>query len=275
MARLQFRNVDEMEVLDLGPLADKDRQFVTALARGLDVLRCFRPGERMLGNQEIAKRTGLPKPTVSRLTYTLTRLGYLRHSAELSKYSLGSGVLSLGYTLLANHDIRRLAKPIMQDLAEQARASVSMGTRDRLSMVYVENCRCSTTVTLSMDVGSTIPIATTAMGRAFLAALPEWERDYLLDHIRKRDAENWPKVRASLDRALREFEERGFCSSIGEWQKDVSAVGVPLAVPDGHIIAFSCGGPSFTLKRGQLESDLGPRLVNMVREVKGQMQRSG
>ena len=40
-----------------------DRQFVVALSRGLDVLRCFRANEPMLGNQEIAARTGLPKPT--------------------------------------------------------------------------------------------------------------------------------------------------------------------------------------------------------------------
>src|SRR5690606_20818969 len=56
-----------------------DRKFITALARGLDVLSVFRPDDRLLGNQEIAARTGLPKPTVSRLTYTLTKLGYLTH----------------------------------------------------------------------------------------------------------------------------------------------------------------------------------------------------
>src|SRR5256885_13076191 len=49
-----------------------DRKFVTALARGLEVLRVFTPTEGLLGNGEIAERTGLPKPTVSRLTYTLT-----------------------------------------------------------------------------------------------------------------------------------------------------------------------------------------------------------
>jgi DNA-binding IclR family transcriptional regulator len=54
-----------------------DRSFVVALSRGLDVLRAFHPSDGLLGNQEIAARTNLPKPTVSRLTYTLTKLGYL------------------------------------------------------------------------------------------------------------------------------------------------------------------------------------------------------
>src|SRR6516165_2654986 len=61
----------------------KDRNFVIALARGFEVLRAFKPTDGMLGNQEIAARTKLPKPTVSRLTYTLTRLGYLTHLARL------------------------------------------------------------------------------------------------------------------------------------------------------------------------------------------------
>ena len=79
-----------------------DRQFATTLARGLEVLRCFTPLEPLLGNKEISVRTGLPKPTVSRLTYTLTKLGYLRHNIRLGKYQLGSAVLSIGYPLLAS-----------------------------------------------------------------------------------------------------------------------------------------------------------------------------
>src|SRR5512144_1919734 len=79
-----------------------DRQMVRALARGLEVLRFFKPGDRFLGNQEIAVRTGLPKPTVSRLTHTLTSLGYLNYSEKFGKYYLGTTVLSLGYSPLAN-----------------------------------------------------------------------------------------------------------------------------------------------------------------------------
>src|SRR4029450_2678732 len=70
-----------------------DRQFVEALARGLAILRCFRATDHFLGNQEIARRTGLPKPTVSRLTHTLTQTGFLSHSSHRDEYTLGVGVL--------------------------------------------------------------------------------------------------------------------------------------------------------------------------------------
>ena len=102
--------------------AEKDRKFVTALARGLDVLRAFEPRDNLLGNQEIARRTGLPKPTVTRLTYTLTKLGYLSYNKELERYQLGMGVLALGYATLANFGIRQIARPYMQDLAEEVNA---------------------------------------------------------------------------------------------------------------------------------------------------------
>src|SRR5512138_2287999 len=133
--------------VDLGE--ENDRQSVRALARGLEILRCFKPGDRFLGNQEISQRTGLPKPTVSRLTYTLTGLGYLNYSEKFGKYYLGTAVLSLGYTMLANMDVRRIARPFMRDLAEYAQASVSLGVQDRLNMIYAEAYRSSSTVTLT------------------------------------------------------------------------------------------------------------------------------
>lgn len=252
----------------------KDRQFVVALARGLEVLRAFAPGDALLGNQEIAARTGLPKPTVSRLTHTLCRLGYLRHSGRHAKYELGAGVLALGYAALAGIGVRQVARPLMQELAERANASVSLGGRDRLEMVYVEHCRSAATVSLRLEVGSRIPLATTAMGRALLAALPEGERDYLMGHLRRRHGADWAEVRAGVERAVEDVRDRGFAVSAGDWQRDVHAVGVPLVPPDGSaVLAFNLGGPSFLLDGDRLTGELGPRLVALVRDVEAVLRR--
>ncbi|MES2257527.1 MAG: IclR family transcriptional regulator [Pseudomonadota bacterium] len=258
---------DEIEVFsddDEG----KDRQFVNALARGLELLRCFGPGEVYLTNAELAKRTSLPKPTISRLTHTLTRLGYLDFSESQGKYRLGAGVLALGYRMLSTLDLRQLARPLMADLAEYAQASVSLGTRDRLSMVYIETCRSTANVTLRLDVGSRIPLATTAMGKALLCVLPEAERNYLLDHVRQRDEQNWPLIKAGIEQGFKDYQERGFCISAGAWQSDVHAVGVPVRGVDGEqMMAFNCGGPAFLLPRERLEEDLGPRLVQLAKQI--------
>jgi len=250
----------------------KDRQFVNALARGLEILRSFRPGEKFLSNTELAKRTGLPKPTITRLTYTLTKLGYLDSPADRGQYQLASGVLSLGYSLLSNLDVRELARPGMRELAERTRASVSIGLRDRLSMVYVESCRSSSAVTLRLDVGSRIPLATTAMGRALLCGLPQHERDFVLDQIRLQDAVQWQHTKAGVEQAFKQYQDLGFCVSLGDWEKSISAVGVPLQMPMGDkVMAFNCGGPSFLLSPDTLMNQLGPGLVQLVKGVKVSM----
>lgn len=251
----------------------KDRQFVTALARGLEVLRCFGPGERYLGITELARRTGIPKPTVSRLAGTLVKLGYLDFIDTLGKYSLGAGVLSLGYAKLSNLDIRQIARPLMEELAEYSRVSVSVGIRDRLSMVYVETVRSSAPISLQRGIGARLSLATTSMGRAYLAGAPETERNFLMDQIRLRDETQWPRIKAGIEQGFRDYAERGFCISLGDWDKDIYAVGVPFMSPNSGLMAFNCGGPAFMLTREKLEEDIGPRLVSLVKRVGGSMGR--
>lgn len=246
-----------------------DRKFVVALARGLEILRAFTPSEGLLGNQELVARTGLPKATVSRLTYTLTKLGYLTHVERLEKYQLAPAALSIGYSALANMSIRQIARPYMQELADYAAASVALGSRDRLNLIYIEHCRGKDGVMLRLDLGSRIPLATTAMGRALLAALPPKEREYLMSHIARREGDRWPKIRAGIERAIRDLASKGFTMSVGDWEPDITGVGVPLVLDDGSgVFAFNCGAPAFQLSREQAENDIGPRLVNVVRNIK-------
>ncbi|TED28513.1 IclR family transcriptional regulator [Pseudomonas aeruginosa] len=264
--------VSAFEAVLIDPMQEKDedlkdRQFVTALARGLELLRCFTPRESLLGNQELAKKTGLPKPTVSRLTHTLARLGYLRHLPHSGKYQLEVGVMSFGYAMLSNLSIRALARPLMEEMAGYAKAAVAMAARDRLSMVYLDVVHGEANLTMRRQVGSHLSLHRSAIGRACLAAMPEDEREFILGHIRKRHPEDWPEVRKGLERAFRDYADYGFCLSLGEWQRDVNAVGVALHHESHGLLAFNCGGPSFHLKREKLEDDIGPRLLHMVHNI--------
>jgi DNA-binding IclR family transcriptional regulator len=252
--------------------AQKDRQFVTALARGLDLLRCFGPGDRWLGNQELARRTGLPKPTVSRLAHTLTLLGYLRHSRTQEQYALGTAVLSLGYSMLAQLDVRRVARPLMQALAEHAGVSVNLGIRDRLGMIYLDTYRSASTFTVQLEAGSRIPLASTSMGRAWLCGLADPARRELLELLRQDEGERWPQVKKGIDRALRDYREQGLCFSLGDWRKEVHAVAAPLVTDDGEVLVFSASGAAFQVSREMLEQQVGPRLKNLVDNVRSALR---
>ena len=247
---------------------DGDRRFVTALARGLDVLRAFRSGDSELGNQDFAERTGLPKPTISRLTYTLSKLGYLAYNQQTGRYRLDAPVMALGYSYLADLGPRRRARPLMQALADHAGLPVALGARDRLSMIYLECCRSENLITLAIEVGAHIKLATSAMGRAFIAGLPEPERKALLAEIAAREGANWPKIEDGVLEALESYRQHGFCLSLGAWKSDVNTVGVPYAPRDGSpVLAFNCGGPSFLVDRARLMEDVGPRLVDLARRL--------
>lgn len=253
--------------------AKEDRHFVTALARGLEVLSAFRSRDRMLGNQELAQRCGLPKSTISRLTYTLTKQGFLEHTMDARGnpgYKLGSAVLALGSAMLARMDMRQQARPLMQDLADMSQAMVSLGMRDRLSMIYVENCRSEAALTLSLDVGSRIPVATTAMGRAYLAVCDERERQDLMARMERNDPAGWPAVRERIEAARTEYRETGCCTSFGEWRSDVNAIAVAFRPPGRRpVMAINCGGPASNLSREHLLGQVRPQIIALADRLQG------
>lgn len=245
-----------------------DRSFVVALARGLDVLRAFHPNDGLLGNQEIAARTKLPKPTVSRLTYTLTKLGYLTQIPRFEKYQLAPAAMALGYSALANLGVRHLSESFRDDMMRQTGGAVAVGGRDRLSMIYFGQSRSELTVGVQLDVGSRIPIATTAMGRAYLWALPAEERATLMREMRDHYGSRWSRMKDGIARAGDMVHQYGFTISAGEWQEDVHAVGVALKLNDGTgPYAFNCGAPAFRFTEDRLRREIGPRLVAMVRNI--------
>jgi DNA-binding IclR family transcriptional regulator len=245
-----------------------DRNFVVALSRGLDVLRAFQPSDGLLGNQEIAARTNLPKPTVSRLTYTLTKLGYLTPVPRFEKYQLAPAAMALGYAALANLGVRHLSEPFREEVMRATGGAVAVGGRDRHSMIYFGQSRSSETVGVQLDVGSRVPIATSAMGRAYFWSLDEDERTVLARDLREHYGSRWPKLRDGLERSGEFVAKYGFAISAGDWHDDIHAAGVALRLNDGTgPYAFNCGAPAFRFTEERLINDIGPRLLAMVRNI--------
>ncbi len=241
-----------------------DRQFATTLARGLEILRCFTPDQPLLRNRDIAARMKLSKPTVSRYTYTLTQLGYLRYEPASGMYGMGSTVLALGYTLLSSLTLRQLSRQAMNQLAEEVNGSVSMAIRDRLNMIYVETSRGSSARMGLSDVGMSQPIAGTAMGCAYLAGCDAAEREALLNELRVLAPESWIRHRDELRAGVAQCDRSGFCVSVNASAR-ISAVGAPLKRRvDRAPVAFNCVLPGSIVKRDYLEKEIGPRLAAMV-----------
>ncbi len=238
-----------------------DRQFSMNLARGMEVLRAFTATTPLLGNREIADRTGLPKPTISRLTYTLGLLGYLSRDPVSQKFRLGPGVLSLGHPVLASMQVRQLAKPIMDALARQTGCTVNLGVRDRGNVVYIDSVRADASNQHLPDIGSSRPLLPAAIGRALILAHPRNERTALLNYLKVQDRALFDQFAASWEADVKLFNAKGYCHSLGDWQKDIHAVAVPLRQAAGEPpLAMNCTMAASRVRKDSLVREVVPLL---------------
>jgi len=249
----------------------EDRQFVTALARGLDVLRCFTPERKVLGATEIAQMIGLPQPTVWRLCHTLSRTGYLVPTQD-GKLRIGAPVLSLGYAALAALDWLQVVRPHMQQMADRYKAAVAISERHRSGMIYVERCQGDSLLLLNLQVGSRIPIHSTSAGWAYLAALTPEKRDQALERVRKAVGPDWARHQADIDQAVEDYQTRGFVLNTGRRHAGVTAAAVPVISPDGGtIMALNCGGPISVFTEKIMVEEIGPALVALAHIVEAHL----
>lgn len=249
---------------ETNPDEEKDRNFITALARGLDVLRCFRAHEIELTNTEFSERTGLPKPTVSRLTHTLCKLDYLIADPRTGTYRLSAGVLRLGYGVMTGMDIADRASKAMTELRNGPNSYITcaLAERHRTDAVYVAVRQSHEDVSLIMRVASRLPLFFSAIGRSILVGMDDDMRAQAFEFADREDPEKKQARLDSFARALSEYETVGFCTGYGDWRPDVNGIAVPVfSLGGSRIYGLNVGGPSFHVKKKQLEGYYAKHLI--------------
>lgn len=210
-----------------------------SLERGVEILRAFKPGSTLLGNGELAERTGLSPATVSRLTQTLVGAGLLEHDRSARAYRLAAPVLSLAHAMRTGSAVLHVAAPLMRALAEKMRINVGLAVADRSEMLYLESIRYNRRMSLRNVVsGQRVPIELTSLGRAWLAVAPEARRLELFDEFEARRAD-WPRLRKEIDKAIESVRRRGWC--VASWQPEIVALATPLLLENErpHVLNVS------------------------------------
>lgn len=166
----------------------------------------------MLGNQQLVELTGLPKATVSRLTSTLVSLGYLRTDLITRKHFMGTRLLGMGASVQRRIGLQRIARPYMTQLSAETGLTITLGTRDRLGLVILEVIRPPAVHRLvtNIDVGTVLPLASTALGLAYIVAAPIREQTQILESLRSRFSDEWPILRQRIEQAHSEYLRHGF-----------------------------------------------------------------
>lgn len=253
---------------DSGAAQQQRPDTVSALERGVAVLNCFTETRRSLTSTELSRLTGVPRPTVTRLAATLVAQGMLKQEPEGDRYMLGPGVVSLARVFLAGLDVRAAARPRMQALAEAVGGSVYLAVPDGLEMVLIEACRPRTTMLAPrLDVGSRAPIANSALGRAWLWALPAEQRSRMIESLRLARGSDWAALEPGMQRALADADQLGYCISAGEFHREINSVSVPLVGPDGEIMALNSGTAAFVFTEDHLRQVVAPQLLKMAQAL--------
>lgn len=238
-----------------------DRKFANTLGRGLGILRAFHASDNGLTHAEIAARTGLPKPTISRLTYTLCELGYLAHGGRNERFRLGPAAVALGSVASLSNSFVDLASDTMQRLADATGTLALIAVRDGTRMLLVKTWRPTGASTIWLDPGQRIPVFGSSSGLAVLATM---------------DAEKFAALDESTEMA--QFRQEGFDQLIGQgfavapaptrYASTVSAVSVPyFATEFGESVAFTCGALPRDLPDARIVAEVGPALRDAVRRL--------
>lgn len=255
-----------------------DRRFATTLARGLSVLRAFRPSDDGLGNAEIAARTGLPKSTVSRLAHTLHALGYLTHGRHGDRYRPGPALLALGNVAAASISFAQLAAPIMQRLADESRTLSLLVVRDRDRMLLVRAWRPAGVSSIWLEVGARVPLAGSSSGACLLAAVPDESLARIVAEVggdRGLTMTHAQRIRAA---AYDQLIARGFVITDPEeyFAANIHAVSTPFNSRDlAEPVIFTCGALPRDLSLERMVSEVGPALRTAVRELEAALGLGG
>ncbi|WP_201582995.1 IclR family transcriptional regulator [Psychrobacter jeotgali] len=213
---------------------DEDRQFVTALGRGLALLSAFEHHEQ-LSHQQLCQMSGLPKATVTRLIYTLTSLGFLRTTAQ-GQYQLGSSAVRLSATAWSRHDLVAFAEPLLRQFATENEVSVNLATEIEGEMRYLACFRSPARLSVNLQVGSAVPVAATAIGRAFYAVSSPTRQAVIDTHLQERLVEtDYQRAQTALIEAKQHYQTYSYTLSDGEYSPDILAVAVGVFdVTTGH-----------------------------------------
>lgn len=250
----------------------EDRDFVTALARGIQVLRCFTAERPELGTTQIAALVGLPQSTVWRLCHTLTKIGLLVPGREPDKVRAGPGVLTLGYASVASAGLAEHAYRPMKDIADQFGVAVSLAAPTGTDMVVVQRAEAPTILRLALHVGSSLAMASSALGWAYLAGLEATGRSRTDAMLRKALGTAWPEAEKGIAGARKHYAEHGYVLNLRHYHPDVNAIGVPVVSSSRRGgMALNSGGAVSVATVEKLRGPIADALKDLASRLSGML----
>lgn len=214
--------------MDESVLKPGDRDYVGALASGLEVLQAFDAEHSKMTLSEVAARTGMDRAKARRFLLTLHALGFVRRSGR--QFELTPRVLQLGYAYHASNQYRPVIQQYLEDITAELGESSSLAVLDGDEVVYVvRSAAPHRLMAITLSVGTRLPAAYTSMGRALLAQLPEPELQAFLDRVRLEPYTEFSVTdRDELRKRIDQIRQQGYSMVDQELDLGLRSVAVPV-----------------------------------------------
>jgi IclR family transcriptional regulator, pca regulon regulatory protein len=249
------------------------RDYVSSLARGLEVLRAFNRTRRKMTLSEVAAETGNTRAGARRILLTLVHEGYAVADGKL--FDLTPQVLELGYSVLSSKGAWDIARPFIDHLSEELRESVSAAVLDRFEVVYVTGTQYHRVISVGITVGARFPAHATATGRVLLAAQPEEMWPGIVQNIPLTPLTDRTVIdRQAFRRMLEQTREQGWSLVDQELEIGLASIAVPLRNASGGLVgAINVGVPVIRMTPDQMVEDVLPRLLETADNISQALKR--
>jgi IclR family acetate operon transcriptional repressor len=206
---------------------------IAAVQRAIEVLSALADARTELGTNELARRTGISTPTISRLLATLAAGGLVEHHPDTGRYQLGFGLVRLADAARDGRDIRSLARPHLTSLAARSGETATLSVPGEHEAITLDFVQSPQSVQSVAHIGRSSAAHATAVGKVLLANGGTLQDDGLVGFTERTIID-----RAALDREVALVREQGWARAAGEREHDLNAVAVPVRGKSGELAAI-------------------------------------
>lgn len=212
--------------------------------KGLTLIEALSNSDRPRGVTELATELGLTKSNVHRMLAALAARGYVKKDVEHGRYELTIRLWELGSGVIGRLNVKAVAFPFMQRLAEQARETVHLSILDGLGVVYIDKIDSPEPVRAYSTVGGRAPAYCVATGKALLAFQPAKVIATIPFGQLKAYTDRTITQRDALLQELERVRQNGYSVNRGEWRITVRGIAAPIFDANNAVVAaIGLSGP--------------------------------
>ncbi len=208
---------------------DKSSQLtIQSLEKGLILLELFEESRSPLSLQDIWLKLKWNKATIYRMLNTFQQRGYLQKDPATKKYTLSVKILSLYNAFLSNFDIQQVVKPYLQQIVEKTSEEAHIAITIDKHIVFIDRMKSPKMISTNSEIGLSMPLHATALGKAYLAYVDPDQIIEKLDLPLQQFTSSTITDLDALKQSLKEIKRKGYAVDDGEYEADMRCVAAPV-----------------------------------------------